>query len=239
MGRLTLTFRHIQEASSVGFLDRAEQSIEAAVGSLFARLSNAELQPVEITQAIRNAMDVAANKAHDDRVLVPHRFLILVNPAELPKITPQILQAIKAEVARHAVQRSYRLTGEIDLSISSDSKVARGDVKVGAAAINDLVTWKPVLSFDGQTHELKIGTTSVGRDDEADIKVEDRGLSRVHFEIAFDGQIAAIRDLQSTNGTFVDGSKVSELVLRSGSTVSAGRTEFTFELMAMAGETIE
>jgi hypothetical protein len=223
----------------VGFLDRAEQSIEAAVGSLFARLSNAELQPVEITQAIRNAMDMAANKAHDDRVLVPHRFLILVNPAELQKFTPQILQAIKTEVSRHAVQRSHRVTGEIDLSISSDSKVARGSVKVGAAAINDLVTWKPVLSFDGQTHELKTGTTSVGRDDEADIKVEDRGLSRVHFEIGFDGQIAAIRDLQSTNGTFVDGSKISELVLRSGSTISAGRTEFNFELMAMAGETSE
>ena len=223
----------------MGFLDRAEQSIEAAVGSLFARLSNAELQPVEITQAIRNAMDIAANKAHEDRVLVPHRFLILVNPAELAKITPQILQAIKTEVARHAVQRSYRLTGEIDLSISSDSKVARGSIKVGSAAISDLVTWKPLLSFDGQTHELKAGTTSVGRDDEADIKVEDRGLSRVHFEIAFDGQIAAIRDLQSTNGTFVDGSKVSELVLRSGSTISAGRTEFNFELIAMAGATSE
>jgi hypothetical protein len=220
----------------VGFLDRAEQSIEAAVGSLFARLSNAELQPVEITQSIRNAMDTSANKAHEDRVLVPHRFLILVNPAELQKISPQILQAIKTEVSRHAVQRSYRLTGEIELNISSDSKVARGSVKVGAAALEDLVSWQPVLSFDGQTHNLKTGTTTVGRDDEADIKVDDRGLSRVHFEIAFDGRMAAIRDLQSTNGTFVDDSRVSELVLRSGSTISAGRTEFNFELMAMAGE---
>jgi FOG: FHA domain len=98
------------------------------------------------------------------------------------------------------------------------------------------VSWQPVLSFDGQTHNLKTGTTTVGRDDEADIKVDDRGLSRVHFEIAFDGRMAAIRDLQSTNGTFVDDSRVSELVLRSGSTISAGRTEFNFELMAMAGE---
>ncbi len=220
----------------MGFLDRAEQSIEAAVGSLFARLSNAELQPVEITQSIRNAMDTSANKAHEDRVLVPHRFLILVNPAELQKISPQILQAIKTEVSRHAVQRSYRLTGEIELNISSDSKVARGSVKVGAAALEDLVSWQPVLSFDGQPHNLKTGTTTVGRDDEADIKVDDRGLSRVHFEIAFDGRMAAIRDLQSTNGTFVDDSRVSELVLRSGSTISAGRTEFNFELMAMAGE---
>lgn len=223
----------------MGFLDKAERSIEAAVGSLFAKFSNAELQPVEISQAIKNAMDVAANKAHEDRVLVPHKFLILVNPSELARFTPQILQAIRSEVSSHATQRSYRLTGSIELSINSDDKISKGNVKVGSAAINDLVRWQPVLRFDGQEHELKKGTTSVGRDDSADLKVEDRGLSRVHFEIAFDGEIAAIRDLQSTNGTFVDGSRITELVLRSGSKVSAGRTEFEFELLAMAGELSE
>jgi len=223
----------------VGFLDKAERSIESAVGSLFARLSNAELQPVEISQAVKNAMDIAASKAHEDRVLVPHRFLILVNPAELQKFSPQILEAIRGEVAKHASQRSYRLTGGIDLSISSDTKVAKGSVRVGSAAINDLVKWQPVLTINGQRHILKSGSTSVGRDDAADIKVDDRGLSRVHFEVAFDGEIAAIRDLQSTNGTFVDGSRISELVLRSGSKISAGRTEFEFELIAMAGDTSE
>ncbi len=103
----------------MGFLDKAERRIEAAVGSLFAKLSNAELQPVEISQAVKNAMDVAANKAHEDRVLVPHRFLILVNPKELSKVSPQILQAIKAEVNKHAVQRGYRLTGAVELNIST------------------------------------------------------------------------------------------------------------------------
>ena len=61
----------------------------------------------------------------------------------------------------------------------------------------------------------------------------------MHFEIAFDGEIAAIRDLGSTNGTFVDGMRITELVLRSGSRISAGRTEFEFELLALAGETRE
>lgn len=223
----------------MGFLDKAERRIEAAVGSLFAKLSNAELQPVEISQAVKNAMDVAANKAHEDRVLVPHRFLILVNPKELGKVSPQILQAIRSEVNKHAVQRGYRLTGEIDLSISSDEKVSQGSVRVGSAAISDLVTWKPVVVIAGTRHELKTGTTTFGRDDAADIKVDDRGLSRVHFEIAFDGEIAAIRDLQSTNGTFVDGARITEVVLRSGSRVSAGRTDFEFEMLALAGEPSE
>jgi hypothetical protein len=223
----------------VGFLDRAEKSIEAAVGSLFSKLGNAELQPVEISQAVKNAMDIAANKSHVDRVLVPHKFLILVNPSELSRFTDQILGAIRTEVARHAVNRSYRLTGEIQLEIKADDKVVRGNCRVGSMAVNDLVTWQPVLSFAGQRHALKTGTTSVGRDDSADITVDDRGLSRVHFEIAFDGEIAAIRDLGSTNGTFVDEMRITELVLRSGSRVSAGRTEFDFELLALAGESSE
>lgn len=223
----------------MGFLDKAERRIEAAVGSLFAKLSNAELQPVEISQAVKNAMDVAANKAHEDRVLVPHRFLILVNPKELGKVSPQILQAIRSEVNKHALQRGYRLTGEIELNISSDDKVNQGSVRVGSAAISELVSWKPVIVINGKRHELKHGTTSFGRDDSADIKVDDRGLSRIHFEIAFDGEIAAIRDLQSTNGTFVDGARISEVVLRSGSRVSAGRTDFEFEMLALAGESSE
>jgi hypothetical protein len=223
----------------VGFLDKAERSIESAVSSLFAKLSNAELQPVEVSQSVKNAMDLAASKAHADRVLVPHRFMILTNPAELARFTPEILSAIRSEVSKHAANRSYRLTGEIELNIKGDEKVTRGNCRVGSAALSDLVTWQPVLSFDGQRHALRSGTTSIGRDETADITVDDRGLSRVHFEIGFDGEIAAIRDLGSTNGTFVDDMRVTELVLRSGSRISAGRTEFSFELLALAGEPSE
>ena len=223
----------------MGLLDNAERRIEAAVSSLFAKLSNAALQPVEISQAVKNAMDVAANKAHEDRVLVPHRFLILVNPKELANVSPQILGAIRNEVQKHAIARSYRLTGEIELSISSDDKVSLGSVRVGSAAISDLVTWKPVISFAGQSHSLKAGTTTFGRDESADIQVDDRGLSRIHFEIAFDGEIAAIRDLNSTNGTYVDDVRITEVVLRSGSKLMAGRTEFEFEMLAIAGEASE
>lgn len=223
----------------MGFLDKAEQSIEAAVSSLFAKFSNAELQPVEISQSVKNAMDIAANKAHPDRILVPHRFRILVNPIELQKVTPQILSAITTEVAKHATARNYRLTGEIALEVMADEKVKRGSCRVGSAAVNDLVRWQPVITISGARHALKTGTTSFGRDQSADIAIDDRGLSRIHFEIAFDGQIAAIRDLGSTNGTFVDDMRITELVLHSGSRISAGRTECSFELLALAGETRE
>lgn len=223
----------------MGFLDKAERSIEAAVSSLFAKFSNAELQPVEISQAVKNAMDVAANKSHPDRILAPHRFRILVNPIELDRVTPQILKAISIELTKHAASKTYRLTGEVSLEVVADDKIKRGSCRVGSAAVADLVRWQPVLTISGERHALKTGTTTFGRDESADITIDDRGLSRIHFEIAFDGQIAAIRDLGSTNGTFVDDMRITELVLHSGSRISAGRTECSFELLALAGETSE
>ena len=55
----------------MGLLDKAEQRIEGAVSSLFSKLSRAELQPVEITQAIRSAMDLAAKADTVGSTVVP------------------------------------------------------------------------------------------------------------------------------------------------------------------------
>jgi pSer/pThr/pTyr-binding forkhead associated (FHA) protein len=110
--------------------------------------------------------------------------------------------------------------------------VPRGQVKVGTAGVGNSISWKPALLVDGKRIALSVGTTSVGRDQSADIAIDDRGLSRVHFEIAWNGEVAAIRDSQSTNGTFVDGVRISQVVLRGGSVITAGRSEFVFELVA-------
>ena len=216
----------------VSFLERAEERIELAFSSVFARLSKAELQPVELTQAVRNAMDHAAKQIQNDRVLVPHRYLVLVAATDASKVSPAMLMAIKTEVAMHAAKQGYRLAGELSVKLEIDPKVPRGQVKVGTAGVGNSISWKPALLVDGKRIALSVGTTSVGRDQSADIAIDDRGLSRVHFEIAWNGEVAAIRDSQSTNGTFVDGVRISQVVLRGGSVITAGRSEFVFELVA-------
>jgi hypothetical protein len=219
----------------VGFLDKAEARIENMVVSMFSKLSKKQLQPIEISQAVKNAMDVAATAPGKDRKLVPHRYLLKLNPQDKDNLSDQLLRAISSEVANYAGQKSYQLTGQLELKVLADQKVAKGRIQVGSAAVGSLVSWKPIISYGSERRELSSGTTTFGRDDSADVAIDDRGLSRIHFEIAFNGDIAAIRDLQSTNGTFVDGSRVNEVVLRSGSKINAGRTEFDFELLALTG----
>jgi two-component system cell cycle response regulator len=63
---------------------------------------------------------------------------------------------------------------------------------------------------------------TVGRRDDADILINDDGVSRRHATLRVDGQNAILRDLGSANGTHVDGARVAEALLVNGSRVHIG-----------------
>jgi len=72
----------------------------------------------------------------------------------------------------------------------------------------------------------------IGRDDSGDIIFDDPGVSRRHAEVRIttDGPhlVATVRDLGSTNGTFVNGERVSSQRLEDGDRVTFGRTTVTY-----------
>ena len=86
---------------------------------------------------------------------------------------------------------------------------------------------QPRLEVGGQAYPLLRAITLMGRGTDADIRVEDPGVSRKHCEIVV-GNPAIIRDLKSTNGTFVDGIRIDECTLTEGAIVKLGGTAFTF-----------
>jgi Protein of unknown function (DUF3662)/FHA domain len=91
---------------------------------------------------------------------------------------------------------------------------------------------RPWLDVDGHAYPLLGPVTVVGRGDDADVVIDDPGVSRRHVEIRVttDGPhlIAHLRDLSSTNGTFIDGSRVTGAELREGNSITLGRTRLTF-----------
>ncbi|MBZ0236462.1 MAG: sigma 54-interacting transcriptional regulator [Deltaproteobacteria bacterium] len=68
----------------------------------------------------------------------------------------------------------------------------------------------------------------VGKATENDLVIADETVSRVHFEIVRDGKGYLVRDLNSTNGTFLDGAEIKEAYIRAGSVVGAGAIELKF-----------
>jgi len=91
---------------------------------------------------------------------------------------------------------------------------------------------RPWLEIDGERYPLLGAITVLGRDDAADIVLDDPGISRRHSEVRVtsDGPhlVTSIRDLGSTNGTFVDGDRISSQRLDDGARITVGRTTLTF-----------
>ena len=84
-----------------------------------------------------------------------------------------------------------------------------------------------VLEVNGMRHPLAPPGLVIGRGTEADLRINDPGISRRHAEIRVgqsdDGSIDIV-DLGSTNGITVDGHKVRHAVLREGSRIEIGTT---------------
>ena len=70
---------------------------------------------------------------------------------------------------------------------------------------------------------LEKGTVILGRGQDADIRMDDELVSRRHCAITFDGIDVSVKDLGSTNGTFVDGSPVAESKLEDHNRLQIGK----------------
>jgi pSer/pThr/pTyr-binding forkhead associated (FHA) protein len=81
----------------------------------------------------------------------------------------------------------------------------------------------------GRTHELKVDKTTVGRVEDNTFQIAEPSVSSHHCEILLQGGEVLIRDLNSTNGTFINGDKVSEKVLKPGQILRLGQIEMRLE----------
>lgn len=92
--------------------------------------------------------------------------------------------------------------------------------------------YKPVLDINGQRFSIQASSIVLGRSSEADITIEDTGVSRRHLEILNQDGVFLAVDLGSTNGSTIDGERLRgrhELV--DGTVITMGRTKITFRLL--------
>src|SRR5947208_8963996 len=83
----------------------------------------------------------------------------------------------------------------------------------------------------GRTHELTVDKpTTIGRVEDKTFQIAEASVSSHHCEVAVRGTDVVIKDLNSTNGTFINGEKVSgEAVLKPGQTLRLGQVELKID----------
>lgn len=79
--------------------------------------------------------------------------------------------------------------------------------------------------MNGRSHELKVDKTTIGRVEDNSFQIAEPSISSHHCEILLRGNDVVVKDLNSTNGTFINGEKVSESVLKLGQTLRLGQIE--------------
>lgn len=226
----------------MGIFGRVEKRIEGAVSGAFARAFRGDVQPVEITARLCKELDSEAHVLSRDKRLVPNDFLVGLSRQDYARLFPysKTLNAeIVPELRQYAGDRGYVFNGPIAIHYEERPDLPTGRFTVDSEAVAQVESPGSsqtairraalVLEVNGVRHPLQPPGLVIGRGTDADLRINDPGISRRHAEIVVSGtgdeQSIVIRDLGSTNGITVNGRKVREAVLTEGSKVDIGTTK--------------
>jgi hypothetical protein len=221
----------------VGLLDSFEKGLERAVNSAFAKTFRSGIQPVEIASALRSELDKKAAVVSRDRILAPHTFTVRLAPSDderMRAIGPALGEELQTLVQKHARAQGYSFAGPVTIALQRDDSLSTGTLRVESSSAEGQVSWRGVIDVEGKRHPLVKSRTVIGRGSDADVTISDAGTSRKHVEVLWDGERAMVRDLGSTNGTLLNGSRVTEAPLTPDSTITIGRTDIVFRVVAQA-----
>jgi len=219
----------------MGILDGFEKGLERLVTGAFSKTFKSELQPIEISAAIKTEMDSNASFVARDRILVPNAFTAYLSPADFTRMRAlgeNLILEINEQVLRHATRQKFQFGGALSIKVAEDGALTLGQVRISSQTADVQVEWTPALDVAGTRYLLTKPQTTVGRDATADIQVNDNSLSRKHFEILWDGKRGGVRDLGSTNGTRINGRAVGEAGIEADAVINAGQSEFVFRVLA-------
>ena len=84
-------------------------------------------------------------------------------------------------------------------------------------------------SLAGRSHELNADRTTIGRIEDNAFQIAEQSISSHHCEVLLRGNDVVIKDLDSTNGTFINDEKITEGVLKPGQILRLGQVELRLE----------
>ncbi len=240
----------------MGGLQRFEQKLESMISGAFARAFRSAVQPVEIAAALQRECDNNAQILSRERRMVPNDFHVELSQVDLDRLAPYdsaLADELVHQVEDHANSQGYVFPGPIAIEFEHAEDLTTGRFRIrskAAARVQSNATHtqvkraRAVLEINNTSHPLQPPGVVVGRGTEADIRINDPGVSRRHIEFDVrttvrgnkDDLQIEVRDLGSTNGMLIDGHKVTRAGVRDGSQVRVGNTTMTVRILEEGDE---
>ena len=230
----------------MGGLQRFEQRLEQLISGVFARTFRSAVQPVEISAALAREVDNSAQILSRDRRIVPNDFHVELSQPDherLQGLGAALDEELVASLKEHAAGQSYVFTGPVTITLESADDLTTGRFRVRSKAVARVSQAGPdpsetqvrrataTLDINGERLPLAPPGIVVGRGNDADLRVNDPGVSRRHVEFRVtedaNGPRVTVHDLGSTNGVLVNGKRVDNATLVDGAEIRIGNTTLT------------
>lgn len=240
-------------------LGRFEKRLEGLFEGAFAKIFKGVVHPVEIAGAMQREAESHKAILAGGRILVPNRYVIDLSPPDHDRLAPYaaaLAQELAQSQAEHIGEHGWTVYGDVIVEIERGEGLDTGMFRVIAEVAAQQDQHAPqhgpgygppvggydqhggqpappsgprLVSGDGRQYAITMGSTTIGRGEQAQIRLPDVGISRVHVRIDFDGGQVLVTDLGSTNGTLVNGQRISTVSLQPGDMIQLGTTSLTLQ----------
>lgn len=210
-----------------------ERRLESMVEGVFARVFRSGLRPIEIGRKLVREMD--SNRSVDvrGRTIVPNSFTVNVSEEDFDRfaeIGDTLVRELCDAAREHAREEGYSFLGPVTVELVVDDRVRTGEFRVKSRMREGPggVGAGSLLLPNNERYILGDRVVTIGRLPDCDITITDSNVSRHHAEIRPRGDGFVLVDLGSTNGSRVNGVRVTERELLDGDEIALGNTRLIF-----------
>ena len=184
-----------------------ERRLDGLLDGLAGRVFSGPLHPTELATRLIRTADLSL----DDDLIAHNRFRVLIPEADgEPSAPSDLTDELARLIDATALERGWRLEGPAEVVIAFDPVLRRGAVSVTSARSPGPRQPWAVLSGQHDRLPITVNRASIGRDRTCDVVVRHDQVSRRHCVLWTSNEQLWLRDSGSSNGTWVDGERVSD-----------------------------
>jgi hypothetical protein len=197
----------------------------------FSRPFKSTLQPIEIGTRIVREVDLT-RRLSSQGPISPNQIRVWLGPVDAARFEgfqKALVSELEETVRQHAISEGFSFVGPVKVEVFIDDDIKPGNLEVKTEFLGG-ESQPRLIASDGRTFKVGDYPLIIGRSPDAEVVINDSNVSRRHAELWKTNDGVAIRDLQSTNGTFVNGHRVTAVSLSPRDDITIGPINFRIEL---------
>ncbi|MDE3074666.1 MAG: FHA domain-containing protein [Chloroflexota bacterium] len=234
-------------------LSRFEGFMQEVMDGRVVRLFGGSVQPVDVARRLGRCMEERQTPGQAAPT-VPNAYLLLLHPedyASLLELDPALGSKLADYAVEFARERGFNFSEAPVIRLMADGEIRPGQMEVQPSSSPTAAPVNSRLGVGGSGRDMAGGPASppfawlvaedgtrlpvshvpfrIGRRDGNDLVLADQRVSRQHATIERDGGAFVLVDLESHNGTSLNGRRISRAQLRNGDRVAICDFEVIFE----------